>query len=341
MITNHKSLPARVYGHRIIGMALAGLPVAAVLYKQESSYIAWTWWFVSCFVWPHLAYFRSKKSNNAYLSERSNFTFDSFLAGTFLPLIHFNLLASFILVAISTADKINTGIRNLWLYGSIYLLLGLVFCGLLAGFQIELESDLLIVLSILPITILHTLLVSISSHKLIRKVHIKNQKLDELSRKDPLTQLFNCRVWQEDSKKLFQQRQLDNQPVSLLLIDIDDFKSVNDSFGHSAGDELLLEISAIISGHETDGAMAGRIGGDEFSLVLPVTKSTALAIGQDILEKIRTITLPISETRYYSVSIGIASSDRELANFREWFDIADKALYQAKDSGRNQIVVAE
>lgn len=339
-VSRPELLHKRIYPHRVIGMGLAALPIAMVLEQIDAPIFSWIWCAFGCFIWPHLAYLIAHKSKKPYICERNNLTFDSFFAGSWAPLLHFNLLPSVMLIAITMADKISSGVRKMWLYGAIFVVLGITFSGLLTGFKIDIESSTNVILATLPIVIVHTLVVSISSYKLVRRVHLKNQNLNELSRKDPLTGLYNCRVWQEQAHSLFKNNNHDNAPLSMLVIDIDNFKQVNDQYGHAVGDKLLLAIAKVIKKHTNETSIAGRLGGDEFGLIIQGDEDKACRVGYEILSNIRKLMITEAAPHEFSVSIGTASTSLNFKQYQDWFNLADATLYSAKDSGRNTLVSA-
>lgn len=337
-VSQPELLHKRIYPHRVLGMGLAALPITLILNHINAPIYSWIWCAFGCFIWPHLAYFIAKKSKNPYTIERNNLTFDSFFAGSWAPLLHFNLLPSVMLIAITMADKISSGVRKMWLYGAIFVVLGILFTGSFTGFQVNLESNIQVILATLPVIIVHSLVVSISSYKLVRRVHVKNQNLRELNRRDPLTNIYNCRVWQEQAYELFDKHIDKKIPLSMLIIDIDNFKQVNDQYGHATGDKLILAITKIIRKHTSTTSISGRLGGDEFGLVLQGDAERAVNIGYKILSDVRKIIITEANKQEFSVSIGTACSSLAFDKYQDWFNSADKALYAAKNSGRNTLV---
>lgn len=124
---------------------------------------------------------------------------------------------------------------------------------------------------------------------------------------------------------------------SLLMIDADHFKSINDAFGHSAGDEALRGIAKSIQSVLRPTDLVGRLGGEEFGVFLPALNSAqALSLAELIRATIRSIPFPSIEQNILSVSIGGVSFHSE-GNFERLFKIADQRLYLAKDNGRDQV----
>lgn len=164
------------------------------------------------------------------------------------------------------------------------------------------------------------------------ELNVLNERLKELTVTDPLTGLKNRRYLEE-----FLPGFSNRNGLAFLMIDIDFFKLVNDTFGHHAGDEVLKELAVLLSETIGDAGFAVRIGGEEFAVVLP---QTDLAIAARIAEKTRQkVESHVWPYKSITVSIGIAwnaggGSGSELLNR------ADEALYISKNKGRNRVTIA-
>ncbi|WP_430460177.1 sensor domain-containing diguanylate cyclase [Thalassolituus sp. LLYu03] len=162
------------------------------------------------------------------------------------------------------------------------------------------------------------------------------------ARIDSLTRLWNQGTIKQILHRAFHRHLLNLSPLSVLMIDADHFKRVNDHFGHATGDRVLQAIaSALRQSLRPDDAI-GRYGGEEFMVVLdncPVEQATVLA--KRILNRVRSLTFAdVSPDLVITVSVGIAGSDaRGLENEGDLLDLADQALYRAKHNGRDQICV--
>lgn len=161
-----------------------------------------------------------------------------------------------------------------------------------------------------------------------------NKKLERLATTDALTGLFNRRHFDERMETAYAVAAEQRQPLSLLVMDIDDFKQRNDDFGHPAGDEILREIGRRL---RQEAGIAARIGGEEFALLLPETNSDAAEV---IAARIQTATRQIEHhSGTVTLSIGIASRDFITQTWRGLVSRSDDAMYRAKRSGKNRIVV--
>jgi diguanylate cyclase (GGDEF)-like protein len=127
------------------------------------------------------------------------------------------------------------------------------------------------------------------------------------------------------------------RPFSIILFDIDEFKAVNDTFGHMEGDKVLKELSTLVSGLLRKTDFAGRWGGEEFLLILPETDTAEAVI---LAERIRMKVEDTFFTQVYNVTASFSVvAYRTGQNLESLLDCADKALYQAKNNGRNQVIV--
>ncbi|MBI3900004.1 MAG: diguanylate cyclase [Gammaproteobacteria bacterium] len=175
-----------------------------------------------------------------------------------------------------------------------------------------------------------------------------NIELQRLSTVDGLTGLSNRRYFNEYVEREWKRSAREQHSLSILMIDVDDFKKYNDTYGHLAGDEVLKSVSTIVCQSAVRPAdLAARFGGEEFVVVLPVTPMAgALHVGEKLCRGVEALKLPHSASTVgacVSISIGGASTvpQRGDVNFLRLIEVADQALYDAKRAGKNRVVVAE
>lgn len=162
------------------------------------------------------------------------------------------------------------------------------------------------------------------------------QALEQLAATDPLTGLANRRGCEKSIASEISRAKREQKPLSCILIDVDRFKQVNDTYGHAAGDQLLRELSAILRRSVRAYDIVSRWGGEEFLLVLP---GADLPAARALAERIRVAveTLPAHTIGGVTISAGIASFDEDY-NFDATLRVADRRLYQAKAAGRNCVI---
>jgi diguanylate cyclase (GGDEF)-like protein len=169
-------------------------------------------------------------------------------------------------------------------------------------------------------------------------VAIRNARLEELSFKDPLTGVYNRRYFTLRLEEEARRHARFAEPVSLVLVDLDRFKAINDQLGHRAGDDALKETANVILANSRSFSIVTRYGGDEFAVLLVNTpKAGALKYAQrvrDVIERHRFAHGPLT------VSLGVAALPDDVLGWEDLVPAADRALYVAKRLGRNAIEVA-
>ena len=180
------------------------------------------------------------------------------------------------------------------------------------------------------------------SNTVIEELEETQYKLKELASKDYLTNLYNRRYFNEISQGILELAQRENKPCSVLMVDIDTFKNINDMYGHSVGDRVIKELGSLLIKHTRDSDIVARFGGEEFALLFPLTTVDGAFT---IAEKLRTtvankeIIIDNGVSLKFTISIGIDLINNSDENkLCKALDRADKALYIAKETGRNKTV---
>lgn len=160
-----------------------------------------------------------------------------------------------------------------------------------------------------------------------------------LSVTDPLTQLYNRRGFFKAVNEQFSQYLRYADSCALLLLDLDDFKSINDQYGHAVGDKVIEKTAAMLIQHSRESDITGRIGGEEFVVFLPRTDANnALTIAERIRKDIAQQIIATDNHKVtFTISIGVSALTTEDNDIESLLSRSDKALYQAKNSGRNQV----
>jgi diguanylate cyclase (GGDEF)-like protein len=172
-------------------------------------------------------------------------------------------------------------------------------------------------------------------------VHQADQ-LKILATVDGMTGLFNRRHFLSLAEIEWSRYQRHWRPVSLVLFDIDRFKSINDSFGHYAGDHVIVQIADICRQQKRKSDIIARFGGEEFLMLLPETElEAAQRVAERLRRKVETSAFSVaSDAISTTISVGVAEADPTMASIFDLIKLADKALYTAKESGRNRVCAA-
>ncbi len=175
-------------------------------------------------------------------------------------------------------------------------------------------------------------------------MHLAHDRLQRLAALDPLTGVFNRRFGLGRLHEEFERSIRSSIPLGLLMLDIDHFKSVNDTYGHQVGDRILKSVASIIRSILREGDILVRYGGEEFLAILPAASSEDLRL---IGERIRRATEESAhpegdQTIRVTISIGGAAyPNQNVEKESSLLQLADDSLYKAKETGRNKVVVAK
>ena len=171
------------------------------------------------------------------------------------------------------------------------------------------------------------------------------RKYDSIRRQvvtDHLTRLYNRRFFMNRAEEELSRSLRNQQPLSLVILDIDHFKHFNDSYGHATGDRVLQVVAGVMQQHVRKSDICSRHGGEEFGMLLPNTPGDNASFMANRLRR------TLAETRYtglglpsdvnITISMGVATCPRDATTVAELFELADKALYQAKADGRDRVI---
>jgi diguanylate cyclase (GGDEF)-like protein len=158
---------------------------------------------------------------------------------------------------------------------------------------------------------------------------------------DPLTGMFNRRGFAEACSRVIEREANAGRPVTVMICDIDYFKSINDRFGHPAGDEILKLFATVVTNNVRISDLSGRVGGEEFAALLPCSLEEGVIVAERVREAFEASGItceegPVDTTVSIGVAGGPAGTELEVL-----LAAADTALYQAKRSGRNRVEAAE
>jgi diguanylate cyclase (GGDEF)-like protein len=167
-------------------------------------------------------------------------------------------------------------------------------------------------------------------------------------RTDPKTGLLNMRGWREVAEREMNRASRDDRPCALLMVDLDHFKNINDTWGHPAGDDVLQYVAHALRSATRPSDVIGRFGGEEFVLLLPdADRAEASAAGERIRQTISELHVPTTDKRggpvaisHRTTSVGVAVYPTHAEGLDPLLQAADAAVYEAKEGGRNQVRLA-
>ena len=177
----------------------------------------------------------------------------------------------------------------------------------------------------------------------LQKLELQNTR-DELNiraKTDALTQLYNRGYWEVNLEKEFNRHRRTQQTPCLIVLDIDHFKQVNDTYGHLAGDEIIKALANLLTENLRGTDVIGRLGGEEFGVILIDTK---IEQAEMLANRLRGI-VEEAVTHYsgtdikITCSFGVTELTAEITNQEQWYGTADAGLYESKNNGRNQVTV--
>jgi diguanylate cyclase (GGDEF)-like protein len=170
-----------------------------------------------------------------------------------------------------------------------------------------------------------------------KELESTNARLKETSFKDEVTGLYNRRFFSLRLEEELSRYRRFNHPVSVVLLDLDGFKAVNDEFGHTVGDETLREVAQILMKHSRGINVVSRYGGDEFAVLLVETSKAGARLYADRIREV-VAKHPFPHGKVVTASFGVASlPDDETGTAEDLFRASDEALYAAKRAGKNQV----
>lgn len=344
------------YRVRASSFAYAGVITSVLLSNQLAPQRLWVVLVLLFFVYPHLAYWQARRAPDSRRAEFINLHVDTVLLGLWSGLLGWPLWITFMLCITSTVNRVLVhGFRgSLWAMAAFFGAGSLVWFGWvdgrwrLAEDQVEVMylcaiGTFVYLLGVAQIAYARTASLRKTRQELQRRVaeveSLQVQLLEQAIR-DPLTQLYNRRHFDPSFEREWARCQRQRQVMSLMLLDIDHFKKVNDQYGHEAGDEVLRAVAQTLTRFFRDEDLVARLGGEEFSVLMPGIGAEACVQRAEALRErlaAQRTALPSGAELSVTVSIGVASYPAQGDDPAHLMRSADQALYAAKRAGRNAV----
>lgn len=294
---------------------------------------------VGCLIWPPAIRHLIRESRSPYRAQRWCMYVDGVLAGVAVATMGFKGLPCALLIGHLALAFVNLAGVILLLQGLGCIIGGILLgCGIL-GFHFQPAVSQLDVYTSLPFILLQPMIVGYGGYRSYFASELVGNHFKRLSHTDSLTGIDNRRSWEEAVDTEFRRFRRYGGTASLMLIDIDYFKAINDRHGHSTGDEVIREVARLIQKRLRDSDCTGRYGGEEFGVLLPATPlKKALHLAETLRRSVESEAFASDSEVRCTLSIGVVELSDEVDNYSEWIDCADRALYQGKAQGRNQVV---
>jgi|APLak6261674860_1056103.scaffolds.fasta_scaffold00034_21 diguanylate cyclase (GGDEF)-like protein len=325
---------------------------------------AWALLVLQFMVYPHVAYWRACRARDTRLAELHNLTIDSLLFGIWTAALGFPVWITFTLYITTTIN--HALYRDPWAmtHSAAAIAVGVLLAVAFGGLHFSLATDWpTTALCIIGLTLYLVIVANVAytrNHQLHRvrkqlqldeqalqkqldEINMLQKQLSEQANRDALTGLYNRRYLDSTLERELARCQREGLPLSLMLIDLDHFKQINDTYGHQAGDEVLKQLADTLNTQARSADIVCRFGGEEFLLLLP---NMPLAVARERAEQWRSgfaaTTIAFGEFRIHgTLSIGLSSYPGHGTSPQALIRSADRALYRAKSEGRNRVVVAD
>jgi len=333
-----KRFVRRMYLMRILGTLLCFFPILSVLLELHRPFWILILLAINAFIWPTLAFLRARHSPVPLKVEHKNLVFDAAAGGFWIALMGCSPLPSVVIATILLSDRLSAGGITLLRKGALTLLLVFLLSWVALGLPVTLQVTQRTMYATLPLIAIYMLALSALTNGIASQLRLKSRELERIAMMDPLLDIANRRLLEQRVQFELEQINIAPRHSSLMYIDIDNFKEVNDRFGHKAGDALLGKVSRILHVATRNTDTPARMGGDEFVILLPNTPpDEAKNVAQRIMHAAADIEPGKDQPFRCTLSIGIASALPEMDSAADWLKSADDALYTAKRLGKNQI----
>ncbi|MGY1521903.1 diguanylate cyclase [Luteimonas sp. A482] len=343
--------------NRSLFFALGLFVLGPHLAYLQAGPLMWTLLALQLLVYPQLVYWRAARSPDPLRAELQNLLLDGVLLGAWIAVWGLPLWISFTLfVGVCLNVVIFMGVPGMW-KGIASLVAGAAVVALVNGLEFRPHTELHTSLLCIVLLTAYLLFFANDAHrrgiklrdsrwqlgKQLAEITSLQSQLQEQAERDPLTGLHNRRFLDDALERELASCTQSGVPLTLVLIDIDRFKRINDTYGHPAGDEMIRRLADLLRERvRDDGLIACRYGGEEFLMLLP---GTPVAEALDMAEELRATfeslqVVSAGQSMCTTLSIGVAGCPDHGTQAQPLVLRADQALYEAKLRGRNRVVRA-
>jgi len=353
---------------RTVFFALTFVTVGIHLWSRDVSPALWGFLVLQFLVYPHLVFWRAWRARESQQAELDNMVIDTALIGMWVAVLQFPLWPSFALwVCTSLNVAISRGAKGM-LVAPLAFLGGALLSVALFGLHVSPDTGWLVTL--ICVIGVSSYLMAIASTAYDRNQQLRNTRerlrlgeqtlhtanetlqrqlsdikilqaqLNEQAIRDPLTGLYNRRYLDTIATREMARCEREAQYLSIVIIDLDHFKQVNDTYGHQGGDEVLKRLATMLLEKIRATDVACRYGGEEFLLLLPnMPQDIGLLRADQWRSAFAAIAIPFGEFNIQAtLSIGVATYPNNGASVEELIRCADVAMYRAKTEGRNRTI---
>lgn len=348
--------------NRTGGFAMLFVIVGLQMLHQDHGPGVWLALVAQFVVYPQVAFWFARRAADPFAAEFRHMRLDALSLGFWIAILQFPLWIGFAMATSTTLNlTLYRGIRG-WFEAAVLLIIGCTLTGFFTGWTMQLQTSPVVTALVFVALSLYLSAVSLDSQRrsmrlrdtrqeLHAKEHALQQqlaeiqslqaKLHEQASHDALTGLLNRHHLIDIMDRELARCTRDGQPLSLLMIDIDHFKHINDTLGHQLGDEVLRATARLLSERVRASDMLFRYGGEEFLLVISGDAITAREVAEELRQRFEANPLtsgnnPVMAT----LSIGVSTFADHGTTFDELIQAADQALYRAKHAGRNRVEIA-
>ncbi|GAB2483388.1 diguanylate cyclase [Comamonas humi] len=326
-----------IFRLRMLGLALCLLAIAPAFHALSIPLWVGVAAIAHTIVWPYMTYWHLQANGGSFKSRNKHLCIDHLLGGLWTVAAGFNMLPCLLMYAVMTLGSVVCGGWKLMLYGLLAHIAGMALGVLLLQVHWAPESSLWDIAACLPLLLAYPAFVGMAIRRAWRELSAQRTALMELSLRDALSGLYNRRYWDRRVAEEYARFRRGGNEACLVLIDLDNFKNVNDQYGHPVGDDVIRRFGRMLAKDLRNIDVACRYGGEEFALLLPNTSPQTANEAMRRLQN-RLHEQPLIPQTLVTASFGIAGLSSEMKTAADWISQADQMLYQAKHRGRNRIV---